>query len=589
MNIFGEIADSILIAGACVTADVECFFSSMGIKKRKGREVGNNTNKGNNMPVTDNNRAPTNPPQVTTTVVEMVAQPTPDNDSNNNTAQSLVPVAEPVTIPTSGNNASNHCHTDPTTNSDKTCNKNNRKSAETCDKNNHKPAETNSDINHKPDAAVTGPSNENTSNPIATEANMQNASKANPVMNVGGNSDNAGANAHANIDAAMSNRPFMTTTNNGRIDVDLGAIASNGANVNAFRSEFNPNPMGHAPQFVPMNQPIFTGIPGMPVGMPVFYGPAMNIPPVAPVQNVVRGTPLKVDEPKKVKAVRLPRNPEETDIDQSTEQTVKGMVQVQPGKENVTIENSGFVPTVPTPDTTSEKPVSKIKSNKPIIDNYPFMREIEEIALENGYQIEFRFHDNIGAISAAVYDANSMTLIDGKGFVIDLGNIIDRRKKVFLGFHTIFERLPAYHAFSKPDKNGVSKLNKEFFKTIIVGGNAAAANIKPMYSPEFTDLNAHVALITMTKLNLHPDDRRYLQGRLVDVLNAGIFGEVRHADPLTRFRIAEFDKKTKTIILDSDGVTMNYGYEYIPHARHQIIIKENDVIVKHGDFVDVKD
>lgn len=567
MNIFGEIADSILIAGACATADVECFFSSIGIKRRKGREVGNNTNKGNNLPVTDNNRAPVNPPQVTIPVVETVAQPTPSNAGNSNTAQVPVPVAEPVTTPPSGNDTNNHYHTDPTPNSDETRVKNNR----------------------KPDAAVTGPSNETTDNPIATEANAQNASNANPVMHVGGNPDNAGANVHANIDAAMSNRPFMTTTNNGRIDVDLSAIASNGANTNAFRSEFNPNPMGPAPQFIPMNQPIFTGIPGMPVGMPVFYGPAMNIPPAAPVQNVVRGTPLKADEPKKAKAVKLPRNPEETNIDQSTEQTVKGMVQVQPGKENVTIENSGFVPTVPIPDTTSEKPVSKIKSNKHIIDNYPFMREIEEIALENGYQIEFRFHDNIGAISAAVYDANSMTLIDGKGFVIDLGNIIDRRKKVFLGFHTIFERLPAYHAFSKPDKNGVSKLNKEFFKTIIVGGNAAAANIKPMYSPEFTDLNAHVALITMTKLNLHPDDRRYLQGRLVDVLNAGIFGEVRHADPLTRFRIAEFDKKTKTIILDSDGVTMNYGYEYIPHARHQIIIKENDVIVKHGDFVDVKD
>ena len=580
MSIFGEIADSILIAGACATADVECFFSSMGIKRRKGREVGNNTNKGNNVPVTDNNRVPVNPPQVTTPVVETVTPPTPNNASNSNTAQAPVPVAEPVTIPPSGNDTNDHCHADPTPKPD-----------ETCDKNNHKPVETNGKNNRKPDPVVTGPSNETASNPIATEANTQNASNTNPVMHVGSNANhnNAATNVHADIDAAMSNRPFMTTTDNGRIDVDLGAIASSGANTNAFRSEFNPNPMGPALQFIPMNQPIFTGIPGMPVGAPIFYGPAMNVPPVAPVQNVVRGIPLKADEPKKAKAVRLPRNPEETNIDQSTEQTVKGMVQVQPGKENVTIENSGFVPTVPTPDTTSEKPVSKIKSNKPIIDSYPFMREIEEIALENGYQIEFRFHDNIGAISAAVYDANSMTLIDGKGFVIDLGNIIDRRKKVFLGFHTIFERLPAYHAFGKPDKNGVSKLNKEFFKTIIVGGNAAAANVKPMYSPEFTDLNAHVALITMTKLNLHPDDRRYLQGRLVDVLNAGIFGEVRHVDPLTRFRIAEFDKKTKTIILDSDGVTVNYGYEYIPHARHQIIITENDVTIKHGDFVDVKD
>ena len=576
MKIFGEIADTILVAGACATADVECFFSSMGIKKRKGREVGNNTNKGNNVPVTDNNHAPVNPPQVTIPVVETVTLP-PTSSNASSTAQSPVPVAEPVTTLPSGND-NNHCHADPTTNTN-----------QTCDKNNRKPVETNSNSNRKPDAAVTGPSNETASNPIATEANTQNASNENPAMYVSGNAnpDNAGANVHANIDAAMSNRPFMTTTNNGRIDVDLGAIASNYANT--FRSEFNPNPMGPAPQFIPTNQPIFTGIPGMPVGMPVFYGPAMNVPPAPPVQNVVRGMSLKADAPKKVKAVRLPRNPEETNIDRSTEQAVNDMVQVQPSKENVTIENSGFVPTVPTPDTTSEKPISKFKSNKPIIDNYPFVREIEEIALEHGYQIEFRFHDNIGAISAAVYDAN-MTLIDGKGFVIDLGNIIDRRKKVFLGFHTIFERLPAYHAFGKPDKqHGVSKLNKEFFKTIIVGGNAAAANVKPMYSPEFTDLNAHVALITMTKLNLHPDDRRYLQGRLVDVLNAGIFGEVRHADPLTRFRIARFDKKTKTIILDSDGVTMHYGYEYIPHARHQIIITENDVTVKHGDFVDVND
>ena len=326
MSIFGVIADSILIAGACATADVECFFSSMGIKMRKGREVGNNTNKGTNVPVTDNNRVPVNPPQVTIPVVETVTPPTPSNASNSNTAQALVPVAEPVTTPPSGNDTNNHCHADPTP-----------KPNETRDKNNRKPTETNSDSNHKPDAAITGHSNNTASNPIATEANTQNASNTNPVMNVGGNPDNAGTSVHANIDAAMSNRPFMTTTNNGRIDVDLGAIASNGANANAFRSEFNPNPMGPVPQFIPMNQPIFTGIPGMPVGMPVFYGPAMNVPPTTPVQNVVRSIPLKADEPKKHKAVRLPRNPEETNIDPSTEQTVKNMVQVQPGKGNETI------------------------------------------------------------------------------------------------------------------------------------------------------------------------------------------------------------------------------------------------------------
>ena len=65
-NIFGEIADSILIGGACIAADIECAFSSIGINKR-AREVGKN-NKKDNESVTD--MAPNNPQQNTNTHVE---------------------------------------------------------------------------------------------------------------------------------------------------------------------------------------------------------------------------------------------------------------------------------------------------------------------------------------------------------------------------------------------------------------------------------------------------------------------------------------------------------------------------------------
>lgn len=563
MSIFGEIADSILIGGACITADIECALSSIGINKR-AREVGKK-NKKDKKSSTD--RAPSNPQQITSVTTENIStdhlgtdviEETPRTDETvlNNDGGSDLP-------------------------------KKNKKDKH---KKNKKPQ--NPPVEEPNPELVDETTNEEVSTNEVVVAESADADTGDAPIN-----NQTEVRVEGGVDATMNNRPFMSVTDNGRIAVDLGAVATGGATNNAFRTEGqavnNFHPMPHFTMyregplpFVTPNQPVGPA-PIQVIGRGMNPNMVVNNTNPAPSQNMPHGMTHKVDEPKKPKPMKMPRNPDKTKIDDPTKQVMNDMVQIQPVEPNVTIDKTGFIPDVPNPDTTPEKPTSKFRNNQFIIENYPFIGEIEEIALNNGYQIEFKYFDNLNIIAAGIYDGNTMTLINDKGFIIDLGSIIDRRKKVFLGLPTIFERLPAYHMFLKPDKSGKSKLNKEFFKTIIVGGNAAAANIKPMYSEDFVNLNAHVALITMTSFNLHPDDRRYIQTRLVDALNAGIFGEVRHVDELARFRIADFDKKTKTIVLDSAGIPLHYGHPFVLHPRHQILITEKNMTIKHGDFIEV--
>ena len=385
--------------------------------------------------------------------------------------------------------------------------------------------------------------------------------------------------ANTNVEASMTNRPIFTPNNAGRYDINIEQMCGqSNDSTNVFRNPYTmTNSAVGSHQFDP--------------SYPLIWRPVSGTAPVAN-PTVIQQAPVpivpkhKVDEPKHEKPKSAPRNPDPTTIDSSTSQTVKDMVHIEAVKPNVTIDDTNIVPDVAPVDTTLPPPVSKFKGNQILIQNYPFLGDIERIALDNGYQIAFRYIDTINVIMCAVCNAETLQPIEGKGFVIDLGNIIDKRKKIFLDFPIIFERLPAYFLFAKSDKG--NKLNSEFIKNLIVGGHATAANVKPMYTPEFLDLNAHVAMITLNSLNVNADDRRYIHDRLLKGMAIGIFNEVRHNDPLTRFRIARYDKKTKTIILDSAGVPLNYGQKYQPHPRHQILIEEKKMVnLDPNEFINV--
>lgn len=213
---------------------------------------------------------------------------------------------------------------------------------------------------------------------------------------------------------------------------------------------------------------------------------------------------------------------------------------------------------------------SVFNSNADMCRKYPYLAEVERIALDNEYQVAFVENHN-GLILCHVADATG-NYIDNKGFTIDPGLIIDHRKKVFPCLGPFYEGLNAYPLYinsggkdkDKKDKKSTSSniFNEELIKGLIVGGNQTVSNARGMYTEEFRNLNAIVALITIPTKNNSPADRKYIQNRLVDLYKGGVFNEALALNPNTRFRVVEYNSNTGTIILDNYLTLKNFGGQF---------------------------
>lgn len=295
----------------------------------------------------------------------------------------------------------------------------------------------------------------------------------------------------------------------------------------------------------------------------------------------------KVDQPRPApKFVVAEKDVHPVASDPASDQVLKDMIDVKDKKPSIPFDETSIASNARDAanniDTTTVG-CNKFPDNELMIQTNPFLGQIQNIAIENGYQIKFESAGFNGElIVCSIYD-NSLNKIDGKGFVIDTGSIIDRRKKIFLGFPNTFERQNAYHLFANSTKGNIRPINADFIRGIIVGGNSNVT-AKPMYTQEFVDLNGHVAMITMP--NVNKDDRKYIQDALIKTNAAGVFNEIRYHDMYARFRIAKFDKASKSILLDSLNVPMHYGHQYVVHPRHQILIENNQVTAIHSNFIE---
>lgn len=295
----------------------------------------------------------------------------------------------------------------------------------------------------------------------------------------------------------------------------------------------------------------------------------------------------RVDVPEKPKPPKAPKSKPDV-IDMEGMPNVIDGVEVThfPKFKATTI---GVVDDAPIMEAEPIPLVNRFKENNAqYFKEFPFLVEVEKIALDNGYQIGFIVRPT-KLIDCYIYsDNNVMQPIQGKGFTIDPGMIIDHRKKVFACIAPFYEGNNAYPLFipGKPEngKKGSNTLNVELLTNLIVGGNMTVQGVKGMYTDDFRNLNKYVALITMPTSKNGPEDRKYMQKRLVDLYKGNIYEDALMGSN-ARFRVAEYIKSSGTILLDTAGVPSNYGGETPNADRVQIKISRNDCRVLRGDNI----
>lgn len=327
-----------------------------------------------------------------------------------------------------------------------------------------------------------------------------------------------------------------------------------------------------------VQQPPIQGVPGAPVN-PVQQGQPF-VPPVGHGNH-------RVDYPEKPKPPKGPKSKPDVIDMEGMPDVIEGAEVTHFPKFNAT--TVGVVEDKPSMETEPVSIVNKFKdNNEQYFKEFPFLAEVEKIALDNGYQIGFTVRPT-KLIDCYIYSVSNVNQpIQGKGFTIDPGMIIDRRKKVFAGIRNFYEGENAYPLFntgkSENGKKGSNTLNVELITNLIVGGNMAVQGVRGMYTDDFRNLNKYVALITMPTNKNGPEDRKYMQKRLVDLYKANIYEDVLMGST-ARFRVAEYIKSSGTILLDTAGVPTNYGGSIPTIDRIQIKISKSDCRVLRGDSI----
>ena len=296
----------------------------------------------------------------------------------------------------------------------------------------------------------------------------------------------------------------------------------------------------------------------------------------------------KVDVPEKPKPPKPPKSePEKIDMEGMPDPT-SGMEVTNFKKFDA--RTHGIIEEKVSMEVEPVPPVNIFKQNNQIFyHDYPYLAEVEKVALDNGYQIGFMVRNNTNLIECHIY-SNDGTYINGKGFTIDPGMIIDRRKKIFPIITQFYEGINAYPLFinnpnTKDDgKKAGNVLNVEVLTSLIVGGNDAV-NARGMYSEDFRNLNKFVALITIPTDKNSAADRKYIQNRLVDLYKSGVFSDALATVPGSRFRVAEYNKSSGTILLDTTLVPANFGGVYVPNERIQLKISKDKCKTLRGDNI----
>lgn len=275
----------------------------------------------------------------------------------------------------------------------------------------------------------------------------------------------------------------------------------------------------------------------------------------------------RVDAPPKVIQPKPPR----AEADQvEVSDTNVAQAFVDPNKRNKVVRDQH--PDLIQKDTPhiADKPSEQLYDNRDLITAYPYLGEIQNIALKHHIQLKMQHLGyaanpmiQTGMILCYAFNEGSNTFNEYKSFTIDTGVIIDRRPKLFKGIvMNGFEDMQAY-AIQLNDKTNKNKVNfnAELFEKIFVGG-IAMLDDKGMYSPQYRALNKFVDLSTMPTKLMNGERRKAVQDRLMKAMNAGVFEKaLREYAPNSRFEFKEnsYNKDRGTFILTNYGVPIAFN------------------------------
>ena len=394
MNIFGEIADSILIGAACLSADIECAVSSIGL----GR-VGKKTSKPAVKQPT--NPTPTPKAEVTNPSASQPTNPTPPKAENPTAAAAKPePNAKPVNPP--------------------------------------KPKV---EVVHNNAQESSGGEDIVADTPIAA------AMASNPVFSYDPRYGNGSAlDLRCNIDYRASNPPsppnnLFSQNAAAGVPNDQHSNPQTQMTTDAIIPDMSQNICYEQPTIVTGTQPVQQSASQQvqrvySVPQQVVYVPYVQPTIPFPSQNGSQQHQHRVDEPPKQKPVTLPKDDTQiSNLDDHTKGVIGNIATVAPDPEKKTIDvvMPGAIEKGERPvEKTGPDPVKSRVDNREMIRKYPVLKEIEKISLDSGYQIGFFNHVACPDIICCVIAGENGIPIDGKGFMIDInGNVIDRRKKIF--------------------------------------------------------------------------------------------------------------------------------------------------------------
>ena len=236
---------------------------------------------------------------------------------------------------------------------------------------------------------------------------------------------------------------------------------------------------------------------------------------------------------------------------------------------------------IPQAEPVKEVKVAKF-DNSAMIAKYDYLKDVENIATECNIGILFMERADM-MISCIIYTGNIPAR--DKGFVIDPGNIIDRRKKIIPGIFNFYNGQQAYPLFitnskdKEVGKKSQNVINSDLIKGLIIGGNEFPNERDGLYREDYRKLNNFIALITIPTKDINNNERKAIQNRLVDLYKNNFFNMVYATN--SRFRIESYDKKNGEFIITNIGVPPFYGAPVdtsVTSLRFNVKMNEKTVI-----------
>ena len=218
--------------------------------------------------------------------------------------------------------------------------------------------------------------------------------------------------------------------------------------------------------------------------------------------------------------------------------------------------------------------------NKNVINQFPYLAEIERVANKNGIMLEMKANPNAadnnfsGIIICQAYNAENGQFNIFKTFGIDTGVIIDNRIKLIINRdmkpESYYEDMHFYSLFDKTkDENGKNqkktldmRLLDDFFK-----GGFDNISKREMFPQDIMELNKIVSLITVPSgTAMYNEIRKQLLEAMkngeFDFMIPNVAGISNDGSVCMRFAVVDSNPHNKEFILSSAGVPYRHAFPF---------------------------